>query len=41
MDSSTLLAVDAASAAKQDETIVSLDGTAVEGSELETLQEDV
>jgi hypothetical protein len=41
MDSSTLLVVDAATAAKQAETIVSLDGTAVEGTELEALQEEV
>ena len=39
MDSSTLLAADAATAAP-DETIVSLDGTAVEGAELEALQEE-
>jgi hypothetical protein len=39
MDSSTLLAVDAAGAPSVEETIVSLDGTAVEGGELEELQE--
>ena len=39
MDSSTLLAVDAAGAPSAEETIVSLDGTAVEGAELEELQE--
>jgi len=36
MDSSSLLAADAAT--KGDETIVSLDGTAVQGEELEELQ---
>jgi hypothetical protein len=36
-----LLAADAATAVTQDETIVSLDGTAVEGAELEALQEEV